>query len=184
MPETILWLLAGWAIRVTMLAAVAGMLLWILRVKDASVLMAVWTAVLLGALLMPLVGFVAPALSISVPRPKVSGVGPGLQVAASHDAALRQAPDRLLYAEALVGFLEKARHRVRWEGVAMAKRGKATRRIERILDSSRMLSVSITPSVFAALAIAAMPVIYLAASARPAWAVNGNAGAFAGLAAA
>src|SRR5262249_16709322 len=94
-----------------------------------------------------------------------------LAEAASDDAALRAAPDRLLYAEALLGFFEKTQRQRRLEGVAMAKRGKATRRVERILDTGRMLSVSLTPRVLAALVISAIPLIYFASSARPVWAV-------------
>lgn len=53
----------------------------------------------------------------------------------------------------------------------MAKKGKATQRIERILDSGRSLSGSLTRRVIVALVISALPMIYLASSARPAWAV-------------
>jgi len=322
-PEAILWLLAQWAIRATLLAAAAGALLWILKVKDASVRLAAWTAVLVGALLIPLAGFVAPAIPIPVPtfraadvpaqqmttprsaidqpepdlthpashtasgspatatlrwevllvalwavvaaamlsrllvalrlsnrllraiQPIQSGLAesPAVNVpvtlgfvrpvillpsgwsdweswklqavlaheqahaerrdplchaassvyralswfhplawwlhrhlaelaeAASDDAALRVTPDRLLYAETLISFFEENQRRPRWEGVAMARSGKATIRIERILDSDITSSRSLTPRVIAAMVISALPLIYLASSARPVWAV-------------
>ena len=320
-PEAILWLLSQWAIRATLLAAVAATLLRILRVRGASARLAVWTAVLAGALLIPAVNFIAPALPVPMPgsRPARASaqqlpapsstesmsapdsanqaapltsstatatlrwpilvvtlwalvaaamlakfmialllsyrlsrtampIGQGiaessavtvpvtlgpvrplillpsewvtwepwklqaiiaheqshakrrdplrqalgsvyralcwfhplawwlhrhlveLAEAASDDAALQVTPDCLLYAEALIGFFEKTPRRVRWEGVAMAKKGKATRRIERILDSGRSLSGSLTRGAIVTLVISALPLIYLASSARPAWA--------------
>ena len=69
-PEAILLLLTEWAIRAIALAAIAGALLWILRVKDASVRLAAWTAVLVGALLIPPAGFVGPVVSFSMPHPQ------------------------------------------------------------------------------------------------------------------
>jgi len=322
-PEAILLLLTEWAIRAIALAAIAGALLWILRVKDASVRLAAWTAVLVGALLIPPAGFVGPVVTFSVPHPLAGPVAaaarnsaavdtanpesaelfPGGQTppattsrpsvrwpavlvslwavvaaamllrlsmglwlsywlrrgsrrieegvaessgvavpvtvgvmrpmillpfdwrewepwklraviahekahvdrrdplcqavaafyrgvcwfhplswwlhrhlvelaeAASDDAALREAPDRLLYAEALLSFFERTQNRSRSEGVAMAKKGKATRRIERILDTGRMLSRSLAPRALAMLVLSAVPLIYLASSMRPVWAV-------------
>jgi hypothetical protein len=53
--ETLLWMLSEWAARATALAGAAGLLLRVLRIRDASLRLAVWTAVLLGSLALPAV---------------------------------------------------------------------------------------------------------------------------------
>src|SRR5208337_3704610 len=89
---------------------------------------------------------------------------------ASDDAALRTVADRTFYAEVLLGFyhdLQDAAGRVRWEGVAMANRKQAQRRVERILDSSRRLSAGLRKPIWVALALLAAPLIYLLAAVQP-----------------
>ena len=103
---------------------------------------------------------------------------------ASDEAALSGGADRNDYARTLLGFFE-ALHaspgRVWWQGVAMAKAGQAERhaerqteeRLERILSWKGSVAMNITKSgvrksmVFAILVVA-VPVVYLAAAARPA----------------
>lgn len=52
----------------------------------------------------------------------------------------------------------------------MARQGSTTRRMNRVLDSGRRLSSPVSAPMAAALAVAAIPLIYLAAAARPVWA--------------
>jgi beta-lactamase regulating signal transducer with metallopeptidase domain len=88
---------------------------------------------------------------------------------ASDDAALRSGADRVRYAEVLLHFfraLRASRGRVRWEGVSMAQGTRSERRIERILYDSR-LSRGIGAAALAAVALAAAPLICLAAAIQP-----------------
>ncbi len=82
----------------------------------------------------------------------------------SDDAALQQLPDRALYAEALLDFFGRVPCRVPREGVAMARRGAATRRIERILGWNGGPMRPLTRAGVFALGAAALPIVYLAAS--------------------
>lgn len=95
-----------------------------------------------------------------------------LAEAASDDAALRAVGDPALYAETVFEFLNCAPSRIHWEGVAMARpasrKGAATKRVERILDRERALAGSLKLSAAAALIAVTIPVIYLAATMRPA----------------
>jgi beta-lactamase regulating signal transducer with metallopeptidase domain/peptidoglycan hydrolase CwlO-like protein len=89
---------------------------------------------------------------------------------ASDDAALRTGADRVLYAKALLGFyqdLQSTLGRVRWEGVAMTSAKQAERRVDRILDSSRRLSAGLGKRAWVALALLAVPMIFLLAGAQP-----------------
>jgi hypothetical protein len=89
---------------------------------------------------------------------------------ASDDAALRAGADRVSYAKVLLGFyqdLQSAVGRVRWEGMAMTRGKQAQRRVDRILDSSRRLSAGLRKPAWAALALLAVPLIYLLAAAQP-----------------
>jgi beta-lactamase regulating signal transducer with metallopeptidase domain len=323
MPDAtvLLWQLAAWTIRSIALAAAAGGLLWLFRVRDVSVRLGVWTVVLAGALLMPVFSWIAPAVELPVPRweqtaakvtlaplaefrllrtaaaplpeskpakapvnwaslttglwaaiaaamlaqlvigivcgrrlirfaapldldagapvyesasvrvpitlgsfrtvivipPNWRGWDPrklaavlahesahvrrrdplrqflastyralfwfsplawwlhrklaDLAEAASDDAALAATPDETLYAEILLNFFATAPRRVQWDAVAMATQGKATKRMERILNTGRKLSQGLTRGTVAALVIAAIPALYLAASVSPVWAV-------------
>ena len=71
MAETTLSLLITWTIRATAFAGAVGILLWLFRTKDASIRLSVWTAVLGGALLIPIVASTVPRLSISFQKPEV-----------------------------------------------------------------------------------------------------------------
>jgi GWxTD domain-containing protein len=308
--ESVIWTLATWAIRSTMLATVAGLLLWSFRVKDASVRLTIWTAVLAGALLIPLLAITAPGISIPLPNflstpaatnpvevfvpnttafpiakpsyapppawPKlivlvwlagaVTGLlrifvglylgsrlrrtsgnieegvyeSPSVTIpitvgmfrpvillpsdwrqwdeqtlsavmthershverrdpvrrlaasvylavcwfhplawwlfrhlselaeAVSDDAALATVRNETAYAEILFAFWKRAPRRVLWQGVAMARAGTLTRRMERILDSDRTLSRRLGPAALLALTAVAIPVIYASAAVRPA----------------
>jgi beta-lactamase regulating signal transducer with metallopeptidase domain len=104
---------------------------------------------------------------------------------ASDEAALSCGADRKHYATTLLEFFEALQAtpgRVWWQGVSMAKAGQAEKRVERILSWKGTVSMGFKESSFkksafkksiavAAVALA-VPVVYLAASARPA---NSNA---------
>jgi len=104
---------------------------------------------------------------------------------ASDEAALSCGADRKRYATTLLEFfeaLQAAPGRVWWQGVSMAKAGQAEQRVERILSWKGTVTMGFKKSSFKksvfkkSIAIAAValavPVVYLAASARPA---NSNA---------
>lgn len=90
---------------------------------------------------------------------------------ASDEAALSCGADRTDYARTLLGFFE-ALHaspgRVWWQGVSMAKVGQAEQRLERILAWKGVVTMGLKRSVFIAVIALAVPVVYLAASVRPA----------------
>lgn len=90
---------------------------------------------------------------------------------ASDEAALSCGADRNDYARTLLGFFEAlnaAPGRVWWQGVAMAKAGQAEQRLERILSWRGAVTMSLKKSIVIATFVLAVPVIYLAASVRPA----------------
>ena len=58
--------LAEWALRSSILILSGALLLWALRVKDPSVRLAAWTAMLCGSLAMPLFTAVAPRLPVAM----------------------------------------------------------------------------------------------------------------------
>ena len=89
---------------------------------------------------------------------------------ASDEAALSRGADRNDYARTLLGFfeaLQAAPGRVWWQGVSMAKAGQAEQRLERILAWRGAVTMSLKKSVVIAIIAFAVPVVYLAASARP-----------------
>jgi beta-lactamase regulating signal transducer with metallopeptidase domain len=95
---------------------------------------------------------------------------------ASDEAALSCGADRRHYATTLLEFfeiLQAAPGRVWWQGVSMAQAGQAEERVERILSWKGTVTMGFKKSGFkksiavAAVALA-VPVVYLAASARPA----------------
>jgi beta-lactamase regulating signal transducer with metallopeptidase domain len=103
---------------------------------------------------------------------------------ASDEAALSCGADRKRYATTLLEFfeaLQAAPGRVWWQGVSMAKAGQAEKRVERILSWKGTVTMGFKESSFKksafkkSIAVAtvalAVPVVYLAASARP---VNPN----------
>lgn len=88
----------------------------------------------------------------------------------SDEAVLACGIERTQYAEALLGFvatLQDCRARVWWEGVAMAKRGCAEKRLERILAWRSAMPNELRKSVLIGLAMLAVPVVALTASVRP-----------------
>jgi beta-lactamase regulating signal transducer with metallopeptidase domain len=90
---------------------------------------------------------------------------------ASDEAVLSAGADSNHYARTLLGFLEAlqaAPGRVWWEGVAMAKAGQAEQRVERILAWKGAVTMGLKKSVVVLYIAIALPVVYLAASARPA----------------
>jgi len=58
--------LAEWALRSSILIMSGALLLWALRVRDASVRLAAWTAMLCGSLAMPLFTAMAPRMPVRV----------------------------------------------------------------------------------------------------------------------
>jgi beta-lactamase regulating signal transducer with metallopeptidase domain len=90
---------------------------------------------------------------------------------ASDEAALSCGADRKEYARTLLGFFEAlqgAPGRVWWQGVSMAKAGQAEQRLERILAWKGSVAMHLKKSIAVAVVAFAVPVVYLAASVRPA----------------
>ena len=90
---------------------------------------------------------------------------------ASDEAVLSCGADCKDYARTLLGFfaaLQTAPGRVWWQGVAMAKAGQAEKRLERILSWKGAVTMRMKKSIAAVVLALAVPLIYLAASARPA----------------
>ena len=90
---------------------------------------------------------------------------------ASDEAALSCGADRTDYARTLLGFfeaLQAAPGRIWWQGVSMAKAGQAERRLERILAWKGAVTVGLKNSIAVAIIALAIPLVYLAASVRPA----------------
>jgi beta-lactamase regulating signal transducer with metallopeptidase domain len=95
---------------------------------------------------------------------------------ASDEAALSCGADRKCYATTLLEFFEAlhaAPGRVWWQGVSMAKAGQTEKRVERILSWKGTVTMGFNKSGFKksiafAAVVLAIPVVYLAASARPA----------------
>jgi beta-lactamase regulating signal transducer with metallopeptidase domain len=93
---------------------------------------------------------------------------------ASDEATLSSGADRTDYAQTLLHFLEAmqaAPGRVWWQGVAMAEAGRTEQRLERILDwkgtDTMNLKSGVKRSIAVVLIAFSVPVVYLAASARP-----------------
>lgn len=89
---------------------------------------------------------------------------------ASDEAALSGGADRNHYARTLLGFfeaLQTAPGRVWWHGVWMAQPGKAEHRLERILAWRGAVTMGLKKSAAIVIVAFAIPVVYLAASARP-----------------
>jgi RND family efflux transporter MFP subunit len=75
---TTLQFVVEWALRSSILILAGALLLWTLRVKDPSIRLAAWTAMLLGSLLMPALSATLPPVSMSGAHPRiVSSVLPG-----------------------------------------------------------------------------------------------------------
>jgi beta-lactamase regulating signal transducer with metallopeptidase domain/predicted nucleic acid-binding Zn-ribbon protein len=89
----------------------------------------------------------------------------------SDEAALIAGADRAFYAETLIGFfaaLSQNSRRVYWQGVSMAAPGQADRRVDRILNWKGAVSMRISKSLLAGLALIGVPAILLTAAAHPA----------------
>ena len=82
---------------------------------------------------------------------------------ASDDAAVAAAGDRASYAEVLLQFMQLGARRMRWEGVAMARYGRAHERIDRILDGTG-ISGGVTRFGWMAILALAAPLVYFAAA--------------------
>ncbi len=63
---TTIGLLAEWAIRSSALIAAGAIVLWLLRVKDASIRLAAWTALLAASLAIPALTFTFPKVPIAM----------------------------------------------------------------------------------------------------------------------
>ena len=63
-----IYFLAEWALRSSILILSCGLLLWALRLKDPSIRLAAWVAVLFGSLAMPLFTAEAPRIPVIVTR--------------------------------------------------------------------------------------------------------------------
>ena len=90
---------------------------------------------------------------------------------ASDEAALSCGADRKDYARTLLGFFEElqgAPGRVWWQGVSMARDGRAEQRVERILAWRGVITMRPKKSIAVVVITLAVPVVYFTASAQPA----------------
>jgi nucleoid-associated protein YgaU len=85
---------------------------------------------------------------------------------ARDDAALAATKDRVSYAETLLQFIERGMQATHWEGVAMARYGKADVRIHRILDGA-VIPRGVTRFGLATILALGAAVLFLAAAAIP-----------------
>jgi sugar lactone lactonase YvrE len=85
---------------------------------------------------------------------------------ASDDAALTVSQDRSFYAEVLLDFMQRGVRGARWQGVPMARYGRADKRIHRILDGT-VLSRGVTRWSLAAILALGMPLACVVAAAHP-----------------
>jgi beta-lactamase regulating signal transducer with metallopeptidase domain len=85
---------------------------------------------------------------------------------ACDDASLPLVMSREYYAQVLVEMAAAVRGG--WDAVAMAKGGDVTMRVERILDEGRAIGAAMTGRRWAAMAMCAVPVMWVAAVVRPA----------------
>jgi hypothetical protein len=86
---------------------------------------------------------------------------------ASDDAALAAIKDRASYADTLLHFMQRGMKVAHWEGIAMARYGKADDRIHRILDGTA-ISRGVTRNGLATILLLGAPVVFVAAAAVPA----------------
>jgi multidrug efflux system membrane fusion protein len=85
---------------------------------------------------------------------------------ASDDAAVTVTRDRAFYAEVVLDFIRRAPPRTNWQGVPMARYGRADERIHRILDGTA-LSRGVTRWSVAVILVLGVPLAYLVAAAQP-----------------
>ena len=60
--------LAEWTLRSSILILSGGLLLLIFRIKDSSIRLAAWTAMLCGSLALPLLNVALPKMTLALPR--------------------------------------------------------------------------------------------------------------------
>lgn len=65
---TTILFLAGWAIRSSIMILAGAILVSVLRIRDATMRRAVWTAMLYGSLLIPVMSTTLPSVNIGIPR--------------------------------------------------------------------------------------------------------------------
>jgi len=90
---------------------------------------------------------------------------------ASDEASLAGGVNRSDYAKTLLEFFEALQTspgRVWWQGVSMARAGQAERRVEKILAWKGAVTMSLKRSFAVAIIVAAVPLVYFAASVRAA----------------
>ena len=90
---------------------------------------------------------------------------------ASDEAALSEGADRDRYARTLLGFFETIRIapvRVWWQGVSMARASQAEQRVQRILSWRGAFTMHRKRSAMVATIACVIPIVFLAAAARPA----------------
>lgn len=91
---------------------------------------------------------------------------------ASDLAALGAGAEPATYAEVLMNFFEatqNARGRVNWQGISMARGGRAQDRIERILCSKGVRPCRVRAPLLLLIALGAIPVVCVTAATRPVW---------------
>src|SRR6516225_12292423 len=91
----LLWNLAGWSLRSAVLAAAAGVSLRAFRVRDVSLRLTVWTVVLCGALAMPLLSSLAPAVEVPVPKWQTNQPAPAARALSAGPRFQRMPPQRV-----------------------------------------------------------------------------------------
>jgi hypothetical protein len=97
---------ADWALRSSILILSGALLLQVLRVKDPSIRLAAWPAMLFGSLAIPALGAVLPKVSVAVIRVPVQPVKNSFIV---HDTATAPMHPVSVQSE---GFLKPGEHRV------------------------------------------------------------------------
>jgi len=93
---------------------------------------------------------------------------------ASDEATIRAGAEPIFYAEVLMSFFDISMRqgRVNWQGVSMAHRVCAKRRIERILSSGSPLPATVRRPVLILAVLCALPMVWLTAATRPVLVVN------------
>ncbi len=91
---TVIGIIVDSSLRVTLVAALVALILLLVRVRSSAVRHAAWTAVLCAMLLMPILPYCIPAITIPVPMPSahtdatavISESGPPVPVAENQEA--------------------------------------------------------------------------------------------------
>jgi beta-lactamase regulating signal transducer with metallopeptidase domain len=85
---------------------------------------------------------------------------------ASDDAAVAAAGDRAFYAEVLLDFMQRGLRRANWQGVPMARYGRADERIHRVLDAT-VLTRGVSRRGAAAILLSGVLLTYALAAGQP-----------------